>query len=70
MKVGGDTLELYGFTAIEGQEVDLLSESTPDTLRAADFDTAVNMANDTGFELAQKISNGTWRVVYVRRPGL
>lgn len=60
---GGDTLALYGFAAAEGQEVDLLAEATPDTLRAGDYATAWNMTHDPGFELAAKVAAGAWSIV-------
>lgn len=70
VKLGGDALTLYGFSAVYGQEIDLLSDATPATLRASDFDTAENMCTDTGFELAAKIFSGDWRIVKTRRGAL
>lgn len=67
IKTGGDTLSLYGFSATEGQEVDLLSDSTPASIRAASFAGATNMC-DPSFELGQKINLGQWVVVRSRHP--
>ena len=69
VKPGGDSLALYGFTASEAQEGDLLDPATPDNIRAIDFITADNMCRDPGLELAQKIKQGTWVVVRRRDPG-
>ncbi|HSC28981.1 MAG TPA: hypothetical protein VLD67_17025 [Vicinamibacterales bacterium] len=69
IKPGGDTLSTYGdFAATQDQSIDLLADSTPDSLRAGSYWTAQTMCEDPGFELAQKIAAGTWQVVSKRQP--
>jgi hypothetical protein len=67
MKVGGDTLSTYSFSATEGQVVDLVGADAPVQLKT-DFWTAANMCEDTGFEIAQKIKSGIWQRVTKREP--
>lgn len=68
VKPGGDTLATYGFTATEGQVVDLLDAGTDASIRAGAYWTAQNMAEDPGFEIAQKIAAGSWEFVSKREP--
>jgi hypothetical protein len=71
VKVGGHTLTKYGQKAFaENEELDLLDDATPATIRAADWWTADNMCRDTGFEIAQLIAAGDFVVVEKRRPDL
>ena len=63
VKAGGHTLTNYGQKAFaEGEEIDLIDDATPDTLRAADFLTAKNMCTDPALELAQLVAAGDFEV--------
>jgi len=71
VKAGGHTLTNYGQQAFaENEELDLLDDATPGTIRAADWWTADNMCRDTGFEIAQLIAAGDFEVSEKRRPDL
>lgn len=71
VKAGGHTLTNYGQKHFaENEELDLLDDATPATIRAADWWTADNMCRDTGFELAQLINAGDFEVAEKRRPDL
>lgn len=71
VKAGGHTLTNYGQKAFtENEELDLLDDATPDTIRAADWWTADNMCRDTGFEIAQLIRDGHFTVAEKRQPDL
>lgn len=69
VKPGGHTLTKYGAQIFaENEELDLVADSTPSAIRAADWWTADNMCRDTGYELAQLIVAGHFEVVEKRRP--
>jgi hypothetical protein len=68
VKQGGETVPIYDYGALEGEELDLLDPELPDTLRAADYQTACNMCEDVGFPLAQRIADGSWVLVRKRAP--
>ena len=66
---GGLTLQGYGqFSFKQDQEVDLLDEALPPTLRAGSYATAHNMCADQAYELAQLIAAGDLVVVERRSP--
>lgn len=69
VKVGGLTLSAYGQKAwTEGEELDLLDDGVPDSLRAADYWTAENMCTDPSLEIAQAVLAGDFEIVLRRRP--
>lgn len=63
-KAGGVTLTGYGQRAFtQGEELDLLADGIPDTIRANDYSTATHMCEDLGFELAQRIAAGEFEII-------
>ena len=69
IKSGGVTLTNYGQKYFaEEEELDLLNELAPSTIKASDFSTASNMCEDSGFELAQRIASGEFIIVLRIRP--
>lgn len=71
VKAGGHTLSGYGGkTFAEGEEIDLLDASTPETLRCADWGIAENVCSDPSLEIAQLIASGDFVVTEKRRPVL
>ena len=63
IRPGGRTLTNYGqYAFTEGEVLDLLAETTPDTIKANDYSTARTMCEDIGFELAQRIAAGEFVV--------
>lgn len=70
VKPGGLTLEKHGgFAFAEGQEIDLLLESTDERIRAwPSWSTAHRMCVDGGLEFAQAIANGDLEIVNMSRP--
>jgi len=69
VKVGGHTLTGYGQYAFsENEEIDLLAQSTPPTLRAGTHHTAKAMCEDTTYEIAQLIAAGDFIVTEITPP--
>jgi hypothetical protein len=66
LKPGGDTLVLYGVTATQGQQIDLMDLAAPVGIRCSTFETARNIVSDPGFELGAKVKAGLWRIVSMR----
>jgi hypothetical protein len=60
----GITLTTYGgYFLPYNTEFDLLASDTNDSIRANDYVTARTMCEDTGFEIAQRIIDGTIIIV-------
>jgi len=71
VKAGGHTLTNYGqYAFTENEEIDLLDQNLPATIRCVDWWTADNMCRDTGFEIAQLMVAGDFVVVEKRQPDL
>lgn len=70
VKVGGLTLTGFGgYAFIQDQQVDLMDENLDARIRAyPNYETAVNMTTDTGFEFAQHVAAGDIVVVSTRKP--
>lgn len=59
VKPGGHTLINYGQYAFsENEEIDLMDQNLPDTIRCGNWWTANTMCKDQGFEIAQLIAAG------------
>jgi len=71
LKEGGHILTGYGqYVFAEGDEVNLLSPSTPPTLRCGSFGIAENVCANPALEIAQLITAGDFEVVIKRRASL
>ena len=69
VRVGGLALDGYGgFVFEENEEVDLLGDVLPDTLKCIDYSTADRICSDANLEIAQRIAAGDIIVTEQRRP--
>jgi len=69
VKVGGYTLTGYGqYAFAENEEIDLLAQTTPTTLRAGNHHTANAMCKDTTYEIAQLITAGDFVITEITPP--
>lgn len=69
VKVGGVTLTHYGqYVFAQDDEIDLLDQGLPATIRCGDWQTADNVCRDVGFEIAQRIVAGEFVVTEKSRP--
>ena len=71
MKAGGLALEMYsGFALEEGQEIDLVNDDLPETIKCNDWWTADVLCRDPNLEIAQLIVSGDIVVIDSRKPDL
>ena len=69
VKPGGHTLINYGqYSFSENEEIDLMDQNLPDTLRCGNWWTARTMCTDTGYEIAQLIEAGDFIVTETAPP--
>lgn len=69
VKPGGCTLTNYGqYSFSENEEIDLMDQNLPDTLRCGNWWTARTMCTDTGYEIAQLIEAGGFIVTETAHP--
>lgn len=61
--VSGEDQELNGVLITAGSSIDLLAESTPDALRAVDYETAMNMVSLPGLPVRVAITDGKFVII-------
>lgn len=68
---GGYVLSGYGQYAFEeGEEIDLMNQSLPETIRCSSWSTADNICKDMGFEIAQLIAIGDFIITEKKSPNM
>lgn len=69
VKVGGHTLTGYGqYAFAENEEIDLLSDTAPGTIRCASLGIAKNICSNLHLELAQLILAGYFQIIETQEP--
>lgn len=68
---GGYILNGYGqYIFKEGEEIDLMDQSLPETIRCSNWSTADSICKDVGFEIAQLIIAGNFIITEKRPPNI
>lgn len=71
VKAGGHTLTGYGQHAFtEDEELDLLAQATPETIRCSSWVIAQNVCSNPSLEIAQLIIAGDFQITAMRKPAL
>ena len=69
IRPGGYTLTNYGqYSFSENEEIDLMDQNLPDTIRCGSWWTARTMCTDMGYEIAQLIASGDFIVTEATMP--